>query len=487
VSTSTSVTESVVIRKLAWRVMPLLVAGYFIAIIDRANIGVAALTMNDDLGISPAVFGLAAGVFFIPYVLLEIPSNLALARFGARVWLARIMLTWGVFSALHAIVWDGTSFLVLRALLGAAEAGFFPGVIFLLTQWFPRQYRGRMMAIFTTGIPIALVIGTPLSGLLLNLEGALGLAGWQWLFIIEGIPAIVLAVLIFLYLPRSPEKATFLNADERQWLTSTLERERAEFAGGEKHQSVWRMLVNPRILVFAIAYYGLTNLNGAISTFLPQILGPLGFDTTGTTFIAAVPYAFGLLGMIALGRYADRAKRRSDAVYLALGIAIVGLVGSALAPTPLIQFIALCVAAIGVFGVLPAYWGVPTALMGGAAAAGSIAFINAFGNLSSVVNPAVIGSIKESTGTFQGGLLWLAAMGVVAVIALTFAIRLAARQTGGGSAAATGSGSGSGSDALPSRTGTGTGSGTATSAATGASAGPGTSTGGSTHGEGAAR
>jgi ACS family tartrate transporter-like MFS transporter len=431
VAITTPTQEKAVIRKLAWRVMPLLVAGYFIAIIDRANIGVAALTMNADLGITPAIFGLAAGVFFIPYVLLEIPSNLALARFSARVWLARIMVTWGIFSALHAIVWDGTSFLVMRAFLGAAEAGFFPGVIFLLTQWFPREYRGRMMAIFTMGIPIALVIGTPLSGLLLHMDGILGLHGWQWLFIIEGLPAVVIAFMLFFMLPKSLETAKFLNDSERSWLTTTLERERAEAPGEKKHQSILRMLLNPRILVFALAYYGLTNLNGAISTFLPQILGPLGLDNTGTTFVAAVPYAFGLLGMILLGRYADRAKRRSDAVYLALGIAVVGLVGAALAPTPIIQFVALCIAAIGVFGVLPAYWGVPTALLGGAAAAGSIAFINAFGNISSVVNPAVIGAIKESTGTFQGGLLWLALMGVLAAVALTFAIRLAAKQAGG--------------------------------------------------------
>jgi ACS family tartrate transporter-like MFS transporter len=423
-----TIDESIVVRKLAWRVMPLLVGGYFIAILDRANIGVAALTMNEDLGISPTVFGLAAGAFFLPYVLLEIPSNLALARFGARLWLARIMVTWGLFSALHAIVWDGTSFLVMRALLGAAEAGFFPGVIFFLTQWFPRQYRGRMMAIFTMGIPVALVLGTPLSGLLLELEGLMGLHGWQWMYIVEGVPALVIAGLILWLLPKDLASARFLAPAERDWLVERLAAERRETEEGGVVHGFWRSLLNPVVLVFAVAYYGLTNLNGAISTYLPQIMQSFGLANTPTTFIAAIPYAFGLAGMILFGRYADRAKRRSDAVYVALGVAVVGLVASALAPTPLFQLVTLCVAAVGVFGVLPTFWGIPTALMGGVAAAGSIAFINAFGNIASIVNPAVIGAIRESTGSFEGGLLWLAAMGVVAVVGLTAAIRMVERR-----------------------------------------------------------
>jgi MFS transporter, ACS family, tartrate transporter len=417
--------ESTVLRKLSFRLLPVLVVGYLVAIIDRANLGVAALTMNADLGLSAAAFGIAASVFFIPYVLLEVPSNLALQRFGARLWIARIMFTWGLFSGLHALVWNAESLYVARALLGAAEAGFFPGVIFYLTQWFPAQYRGRILAGFTAGIPIALVIGTPLSGLLLQLEGWMGLHGWQWMYIIEAVPAILLAFAIPFLLPDKLADARFLSADEKQWLGATLERERLarEASSGPAH-SLLRSLLRPQVLVFALCYYGLTNLNGAVSTFLPQILAPLGLGNTATTFVAAVPYLFGLAGMLVIGRFADRPGRRAHALYLALGISAVGLVAAAVIEQPMLELVALCVAAVGVFGVLPAFWGLPTAILAGTAAAGSIALINALGNLSSVVNPAVIGVIRETTGDFDGGLLWLAGMAVLAAAVLTVIVRL---------------------------------------------------------------
>jgi ACS family tartrate transporter-like MFS transporter len=433
--------ESRVVRKLALRLLPVLITGYFIAIIDRANLGVAALTMNADLGISAAAFGVAASVFFVPYVVLEVPSNLALQRFGARWWIARIMVTWGILASAHALVWDVPSLYVARALLGAAEAGFFPGVIFYLTLWFPSAYRGRIMAIFTAGIPVALIIGTPLSGLILQLEGWLGLHGWQWVYLIEGLPAVILGLLIPFLLPASPDKAKFLTAEERTWITDTLARERLERdgagAGGAGHgRALLKTLLSPQVLMFALAYYGLTNLNGAVSTFLPQILQPFGLGTTETTFVAAIPYVFGLLGMLVLGRIADRPGLRAVSIYVALGISLVGLVASALFDEPILKLIALCVASIGVFGVLPTFWGLPTAILTGAAAAGGIALINALGNLSSVVNPAVIGAIRESTGNFNGGLLWLAGMSVVAMVAL--AIILAVwKPTRGDAAAAT--------------------------------------------------
>jgi ACS family tartrate transporter-like MFS transporter len=414
--------ESRVLRKLTLRLLPVLIIGYFLAVIDRANLGVAALTMNADLGIGAAAFGFAASVFFVPYVVLEVPSNLALAKFGARWWIARILVTWGIISAAHALVWNIPSLYVARALLGAAEAGFFPGVIFYLTLWFPAAYRGRIMATFTAAIPVALVIGTPLSGLMLNLEGWLGLHGWQWVFLIEGLPAVLLGVLIPFLLPAGPEKAKFLDAEERAWLTTTLAREKAERDALDGHtgrRKVLKTLLSPKVLMFAVAYYGLTNLNGAVSTFLPQILKPFGLGNTATTFVAAIPYLFGLAGMLVLGRFADRPGRRAASLYVALGISLVGLIASASIDTPVVKLIALCVAAFGVFGVLPTFWGLPTAILTGAAAAGGIALINALGNLSSVVNPAVIGAIDAKTGSFDGGLLWLAAMAVVAIIALT--------------------------------------------------------------------
>lgn len=416
--------ESRVTRKIALRILPILILCYFIAIIDRANIGVAALTMNADLGITAAAFGFAAGIFFVPYVLLEVPSNLALAKVGANWWIARIMVTWGIVGGLHAFVWDAPSLYVVRALMGAAEAGFFPGVIFYLTLWIPAAHRGRMIALFTAGIPIALMIGTPASGLLLNLDGWLGLAGWQWVFVIEAIPAIGVGLALPFILPSTPDKAKFLTTEERTWLVDTLAREKAarEASAGPK-KKLWKILLSPQILVFALVYYGLTNLNGAISTFLPQILAPFGLGNTATTFIAAIPYAFGLVGMIVMGRIADRPGKRAFANYLALSISVLGLVASATIDDPLLKVIALCLTAFGVFGIMPVFWGLPTALLTGAAAAGGIALINALGNLSSVVNPAIIGVIRERSGDFNGGLLWLAAMGVVSMITLTFALK----------------------------------------------------------------
>jgi MFS family permease len=414
------VSEKEIISKLTWRLLPVLVLSYFIAILDRANVGVAALTMNKDLGLSATAFGFAAGVFFVPYVLLELPSNLALERFGARWWIARIMLTWGLFAGAHAFVWDSASLYVFRALLGAAEAGFFPGVVFYLTLWYPSAYRGRIISGFMAGIPIALVIGTPVSTLLLQLDGVLGMHGWQWMYLLEGIPAIVLAVLIPFILPSGPKDATFLSADERTWLVARLEREERERAGanGGHGRQLFAALLSPQVLLFCLMYYGLTNLNGAVSTFLPLIVKGFGFTQLQTGFVAAIPYLFGIAGMLLLGRLADRPGKRRLANYVALTISIIGLVGAGAMGDPAVKLAFLCLAAFGVFGAMPVFWGLPTGILTGAAAAGGIALINALGNLSSVVNPWVIGMIKDSTGDFNGGLFWLALMAAMSIVTL---------------------------------------------------------------------
>lgn len=425
------ISEPDLIRKLTLRLLPILIFAYFVAILDRANVGVAALTMNSDLGLSATAFGFAAGVFFVPYVLLELPSNLALERFGARWWIARIMLTWGLISAAHAFVWSPGSLYVLRALLGAAEAGFFPGVVFYLTLWFPSSYRGRIISAFMTGIPIALVIGTPLSTLLLQLDGIWGLHGWQWMYILEGIPALVLAIFIPFILPSGPQEAKFLTADERKWLVARIEaeqRERAASHSGSHAAQLMKALLSPQVLLFCLMYYGLTNLNGAVSTFLPQILKDFGFGQVQTGFLAAIPYIFGAAGMLVLGRIADMPGRRQMANYVALSISIVGLVASASTNDPTLKLIALCVAAFGVFGAMPVFWGLPTAILSGAAAAGGIALINSLGNLSSVINPWIIGMIKDATGNYNGGLYWLALMAAMSVAVLTFIIAIYGRQ-----------------------------------------------------------
>jgi ACS family tartrate transporter-like MFS transporter len=420
-----AVSEPEIIRKLAWRLMPLLIFSYFVAVLDRANVGVAALTMNHDLGLSAADFGFAAGIFFVPYVLLELPSNLVLARVGARLWIARIMFTWGLFAAAHAFIWNASGLYVVRALLGAAEAGFVPGVIFYLSLWFPALYRGRIIAGFFVGIPIALVIGTPISSLLLGLDGLAGLKGWQWMYLLEALPALVLAVLIPFLMPDRPEAATFLTEPERDWLARTLERERAaRVAQGGGGHHLLAALFSPQMLLLALTYYGLTNLNGAISTFLPLILKSFGLTNTGAGFVAAVPYAFGALGMVLLGRFADQPGRRGAALYWALGISLVGLLMAGIANDPTTKLVALCFGAIGVFGCMPVFWGLPTGLLTGTVAAGGLALINSLGNLSSVVNPWVIGLIRDSTGSYDGGLFWLAAMAVLSIVTITIVFQL---------------------------------------------------------------
>ena len=416
--------DAAMVRRLTWRLVPLLTFSYFVAVLDRSNIGVAALTMNHDLGLSMTAFGVAAGVFFVPYVLLELPSNLALARFGARLWIARIMFTWGLVSGAHAFVWNADSLYAARALLGAAEAGLVPGVIFYITLWFPAAYRGRIIAAFFTGIPIALVLGSPLSGLLLELDGLGGLRGWQWIYLLEAVPALALAVAIPFIMPAGPDEARFLTAAERDRLNARLAAERVGRTTAAGPAALLRTLFSARVLLLCLAYYGLTNLNGAISTFLPLILQEFGVSNLGASFLAAIPYACGGIGMVVLGRFADRPGLRAWANYSALSISAVGLIGAALITAPALKLLALCFTAFGVFGAMPVFWGLPTAILSGTAAAGGIALVNALGNLSSVVNPWVIGMIRDATGSFNGGLFWLAGMATMSIVVISIIFAL---------------------------------------------------------------
>lgn len=415
--------EKQVIRKLSWRLLPILVAGYLIAIIDRANIGIAALTMNADIGLTAATFGLAAGMFFIPYILLELPSNLALEKVGARWWIARIMFTWGIISGAHMFVWNDNSLYVMRALLGAAEAGFFPGIVFYLTLWFPAAWRGRIVSSFMASIPVALIIGTPISSMLLEMHGLLGLKGWQWMFLLEAIPAIVLAFVVLFALPNRPEDATFLATDEKQWLLATLAAER-NLLPPRKHGNLLKMLFSPRVLLFCLAYYGLTNLNGAISTFLPSIVSETGLSHIQTGFVTIIPYVFGLAGILLLGKLSDRPGSRLLANYLALFISMFGLLGAGYFSEPLVRMTFLCGAAFGFFGAMPVFWSLPSQFLSASVAAGGIAMINSLGNLSSVINPWIIGTIRDKTGNYNAGFFWLAAMALLSVLTLTLIFRL---------------------------------------------------------------
>jgi MFS transporter, ACS family, tartrate transporter len=415
--------ETRTIAKVSKRLVPFLIVCYFVAYLDRVNVGFAALTMNQDLGLSQTAFGFGAGIFFIAYFIFEVPSNLLLERFGARKWIARIMLSWGILSGTMAFIpaiaratglGNENSFYLLRVLLGAAEAGFFPGIIFYLTLWFPAEYRARIVGYFMAAIPLSTVIGAPISGVLLYLHGGLGLAGWQWLFIIEAVPAIILAFVVFFYLTDRPADATWLAPDERAWLSQRLELEQRQRRAVQDY-SVVQALVNPRVLGLSMVYFGAVATNYGLSFFLPQIVKAFGLNTFLTTVVSATPYLVGLIGMVWWGRRSDRLVERRFHTAFPLLVAAAGIAVSTAFDDPTLKMISLCVAGFGIFACLPVFWTLPTAFLSGAAAACGIAVINSIGNLAGFAGPFAMGWIKDHTGSYTGGLLLLAALGFIAM------------------------------------------------------------------------
>ena len=411
------------IAKVSKRLIPFLIVCYFVAYLDRVNVSFAALTMNQDLGLSQTAFGFGAGIFFIAYFIFEVPSNLLLERFGARKWIARIMLSWGILSGAMAFIpaiarttglGNENSFYLLRVLLGVAEAGFFPGIIFYLTLWFPAVYRARIVGYFMAAIPLSTVIGGPVSGVLLYLHGGLGLAGWQWLFIIEALPAIILAVVVFFYLTDRPADAAWLAPDERSWLARRLELEQRQRETVRAY-TVVESLVDPRVLGLSLVYFGAVATNYGLSFFLPQIVKAFGLNTFLTTLVSAAPYVVGLIGMVWWGRRSDRKEERRFHTAFPLFIAAAGIAISTALDDPLLKMISLCVAGFGIFACLPVFWTLPTAFLSGAAAAAGIAVINSVGNLAGFAGPFAMGWIKDHTGSYAGGLLLLAALGIIAM------------------------------------------------------------------------
>src|SRR5438270_1835732 len=411
------------IAKVSSRLVPFLIVCYFVAYLDRVNVGFAALTMNQDLGLSQTAFGFGAGIFFIAYFIVEVPSNLLLELFGARKWIARIMLSWGILSGAMAFIPSIAratglstehSFYLLRVLLGAAEAGFFPGIIFYLTLWFPAEYRARIVGYFMAAIPLSTVIGAPISGVLLYLHGGLGLAGWQWLFIIEAVPAIILAVVVFFYLTDRPADAAWLATDERSWLSERLEIERRHRESVHSY-TVTQALVNPRVMGLSLVYFGAVATNYGLSFFLPQIVKAFGLNTFLTTVVSATPYVVGVVGMVWWGRRSDRVAERRLHTAMPLFLAAAGIAVSTVLDDPSLKMIALCVAGFGIFACLPVFWTLPTAFLSGAAAAAGIAVINSIGNLAGFAGPFAMGWIKDHTGSYTGGLLALAGLGIIAM------------------------------------------------------------------------
>ena len=405
--------ETSTIRAISWRLIPFLVLAYFLSYLDRVNLGFAALTMNKELNFSPTVFSWGAGIFFIGYFLFEVPSNLALEKFGASRWIARIMITWGIISALMALVSGVSSFYGVRFLLGVAEAGFFPGIILYLTYWYPAKYRARFLAAFAVAVPVSTVIGAPISGLLLGLDGAMGLKGWQWLFIIEGVPTVLLGVVTWFYLTDTPAKADWLTAEQKTWLASQLDSEvAAKQAAG--HLTLGQALASSRVIALSLIYFGFVAALYGMQFWLPTIVKAFGFTNAQTGFVIAVPYLFGTVAMILWARHSDATRERVFHVGAPLLLTSVALGVCGYVTDPTTTMVVLTVAAIGVFCTFAVFWTLPTAWLSGTAAAGAIALINSIGNLAGFGGPYIVGWIKDATGSTSTGLLVLSLLPLAA-------------------------------------------------------------------------
>ena len=412
--------------------IPFLFALYVVAYLDRINVAFASLQMNQELGLTASVFGFGAGLFFLGYSIFEIPSNLILARVGARAWIARIMVTWGIVAIAMTAVRGAASFFALRFLLGAAEAGFFPGVIYYLTRWFPEGERARAVALFMTATAVAGVIAGPVSGALLGMHGVSRLSGWQWLFLLEGLPAVILGVAVAFYLPNGPADASWLEVGEREALISRLAREDAR-GGQRRHLSLRHALASPLVWMFSLVYFAIVFGMYGVSFWLAQIIASLGarspFGTRspfGIGLLASIPFLVGAVSMVAVGRASDLSGERRWHLAISAMVGAGGLMMAAMVESPVLSMLALSIAAAGIWGTFGPFWAMPPECLSGAAAAGAIALINSVGNLGGFAGPYIIGIVKEQTQSFAGGMLAMAlslAIGGLLALALPRAAR----------------------------------------------------------------
>lgn len=408
-------------RKVRRRLLPFLIVCYFVSYLDRVNIGFAALTMNADLGVGPEAFGFVAGIFFLGYCLFEVPSNIALARFGARIWIARIMITWGLVSMAMAFVSGPASLALARFLLGVAEAGFFPGIIYYLTRWVPAGERAATVSAFMAAVPVSALIGAPVSGFILEaFAGTGGLKGWQWLFILEAAPAVVLGLAALAVLKDHPRDAGWLTREEADALCAAIASE-----DGARRQteaiSLRQALTRPRVLALSVVYFGIVAGLYSLTFWTPQIVKAFGLSNRATGAVAAIPFLAGALVMYPWGRSSDRRAERVWHVALPSFVGAAGLIAGTFATQPVWAMAALVVAALGIFAALPTFWTLPTALLPGAAAAAGIALINSIGNVGGFAGPYAVGWLKGAGLDTPSAVAAISALmflsGVVALIA----------------------------------------------------------------------
>ncbi|MEM5439084.1 MFS transporter [Paraburkholderia diazotrophica] len=416
--------EEATYRKVAWRLTPLLMLSYVVAYLDRVNVGFAKLGMSTDLGLSDAVYGFGAGIFFIGYFIFEVPSNIILHRVGARVWIARIMVSWGIISMLTMFVTTPTMFYVMRFLLGLAEAGFFPGIILYLTYWYPAHRRGRMTTWFMTAIAISGVVGGPISGYILKaFNGANGWHGWQWLFLLEGIPSVIVGILVFVVLDDRISKAKWLTDQERELLERNIA---AEEATKEDH-SVGKVMMSPRVLLMSLIYFSFVMGLYGVSFWLPTIIKSTGVtDAFMIGLLSAIPFAAAVIAMVLVARSADRTRERRWHVALPGFAGALGLVLSVVwAHDTTLAMAALTLATMGIITTLPLFWSLPTSFLAGTGAAAGIAMINSIGNLAGFLSPYAVGWLKQITSTTDSGMYMLAAFMILGgLLAISVPARL---------------------------------------------------------------
>lgn len=409
-------------KKLTWKIIPFLMLLYFIAFLDRVNISFASLQMNADLGLSSIAYGFGASMFFIGYFFFEVPSNLILAKVGARVWIARIMITWGIVSLCMAFVSGEKSFYVLRFLLGASEAGFFPGIMVYIATWFPTSYRARVTGVFMVAIPLSGLIGSPISGLILDgMNGVAGLRGWQWMFIIEAVPAFLLGLACLRMLADRPADVRWLSAQEKQRLEQIMTQERDALGAGG-HYKLSAAFTNPAVLLLAGALFCIVFGTTGIAFFLPQIIKSFGYTDTVVGYLSAVPYLFGAVAMVYWGRHSDARRERVWHLISSFALAAVGfLVLAQMLDVHVAAMGGLIIAAMGVYASNVVLWSMPTSLLTGATAAAAAAFINSLANLSGVIAPSLLGWSRQTTGSFAAtGYIFCGFMACGIVLMLLF-------------------------------------------------------------------
>jgi sugar phosphate permease len=411
------------LKKAAWRLVPLLTLAYLFSYLDRNSVGFAALTMNQDLGLTATQFGAAAGWFFLSYTLCEIPSNIALYRFGARLWIAIILIAWGLVSASMALVKGAESLYAMRFLLGVAEAGFFPGVTFYLACWFPREYRTRILAWFLAAIPLSSLVGAPISGLLLGMDGILGLAGWKWMFIMVSWPATVLGFVVLKMLPERPQDASWLTREESDAIAAMHAAETHD----RPKSSIIGALTDSRVILLAVVQFGFTLGSYGVGIWLPLIFKEYGLSNVAVGFLVAVPYMFATAGMLLWARHVDRTGKKIGNMTIALGLGVAGLAGYLLSGSLLFSLIDLTLALVGITAARGIFWAIPPRMLTGAGAAAGLAFINSIGTFGGFVGPYMMGVFKDATGGFTYGIMAMAVIMLVTT-GLSASLKLMVRQ-----------------------------------------------------------